>query len=297
MYLRGNLHTHTNQSDGDGSPEQVIQWYANHQYDFLVLTDHNKRTMVDSNPSNMILLPGEEITIHQDDKELHMNAVHIHQSFEPTKKDSVQETLAYHVETVTKAGGILTINHPNFIWSLGIKELEHLPDSYLLEIYNAHPSVNTRGLGSAYPSDEAIWDALLSKGKRIYGVAVDDMHTLTGEWGFLYGNPGYGWVMVEVEERTEKAIAQSLRKGSFYASSGVMLEHLSMHPDVCEIRVHPRPTIKYLIQWIGQEGELLSESYAQKDQFYPKAVDSSYIRVRVTDSAQRFAWSQPLFLS
>jgi hypothetical protein len=40
-WYRGNTHTHTYWSDGDAAPDQVVQWYADHEYDFLVLSDHN----------------------------------------------------------------------------------------------------------------------------------------------------------------------------------------------------------------------------------------------------------------
>lgn len=40
-WLRGNTHTHTLWSDGDAPPETVVAWYADHGYDFLVLSDHN----------------------------------------------------------------------------------------------------------------------------------------------------------------------------------------------------------------------------------------------------------------
>jgi len=40
-WWRGNTHTHTLWSDGDGAPESVVAWYKEHGYDFLVLSDHN----------------------------------------------------------------------------------------------------------------------------------------------------------------------------------------------------------------------------------------------------------------
>lgn len=40
-WWRGNTHTHTLWSDGDGAPELVVDWYASNGYDFLVLSDHN----------------------------------------------------------------------------------------------------------------------------------------------------------------------------------------------------------------------------------------------------------------
>jgi hypothetical protein len=41
-WWKGNLHTHTFWSDGDQFPELVVQWYKDHGYHFLALTDHNR---------------------------------------------------------------------------------------------------------------------------------------------------------------------------------------------------------------------------------------------------------------
>jgi len=41
QWWRGNLHTHTLWSDGDGFPEMVAEWYRDHGYHFLALSDHN----------------------------------------------------------------------------------------------------------------------------------------------------------------------------------------------------------------------------------------------------------------
>ncbi len=40
-WYRGNTHSHTSESDGDSPPEQVTRWYRDHDYNFLVLSDHN----------------------------------------------------------------------------------------------------------------------------------------------------------------------------------------------------------------------------------------------------------------
>tara|TARA_B100001175_G_scaffold226350_1_gene193022 strand:+ start:868 stop:2064 length:1197 start_codon:yes stop_codon:yes gene_type:complete len=43
---KGNLHTHSLWSDGDDFPEMIIQWYKDHDYQFIALSDHN--TIADS---------------------------------------------------------------------------------------------------------------------------------------------------------------------------------------------------------------------------------------------------------
>jgi hypothetical protein len=40
-YWKGNLHTHSLWSDGDDFPDMIADWYKQHGYQFLALTDHN----------------------------------------------------------------------------------------------------------------------------------------------------------------------------------------------------------------------------------------------------------------
>ena len=78
-WYKGNLHTHTINSDGDSSPDTVARWYKEHYYNFLVLTDHNYLT----NPQGLnavlgaedkfLLIPGEEVTSKYEDKSIHVN--------------------------------------------------------------------------------------------------------------------------------------------------------------------------------------------------------------------------------
>ena len=44
VWLKGNTHTHTIESDGDSTPDESCAWYREHGYQFLVLTDHNLLT-------------------------------------------------------------------------------------------------------------------------------------------------------------------------------------------------------------------------------------------------------------
>ena len=75
-WFKGNLHTHTNKSDGDSSPEKVVNWYSNNKYDFLVLSDHNHLTILESDQTKLLLIPGEEITLNLP-YTIHINAIGI----------------------------------------------------------------------------------------------------------------------------------------------------------------------------------------------------------------------------
>ena len=67
MWFKGNIHTHTNRSDGDSDPEAVVDWYRRNGYDFLVLTDHNHVTVLEHGARVMqegpLMIPGEEVSV------------------------------------------------------------------------------------------------------------------------------------------------------------------------------------------------------------------------------------------
>ena len=79
-----------------------------------------------------------------------------------------------------------------------------VPNDRLLEIHNGHPTVHNEGGGDS-PGMEAVWDILLTGGKRIYGIAVDDAHHFKEEFSPDRANPGRGWVAVRAASLTPGA--------------------------------------------------------------------------------------------
>src|SRR4051794_2870151 len=79
-WYKGNLHTHTLNSDGDSTPHEVATWYREHGYQFLVLTDHNYLTeitglnAIHAAKEKFLLVPGEEVTDKFGDSPIHINA-------------------------------------------------------------------------------------------------------------------------------------------------------------------------------------------------------------------------------
>ena len=82
-WYKGNTHTHTLNSDGDSTPDEVVRWYREHRYDFLVLTDHNFLTAVDGlnalhgADERFLVIKGEEVTDRLGDKPLHINGLDV----------------------------------------------------------------------------------------------------------------------------------------------------------------------------------------------------------------------------
>src|SRR6185369_12966014 len=79
-WYKGNLHTHTLNSDGDSTPLEVATWYREHGYQFLAVSDHNYLTdpaglnAVLGAREKFLLLPAEEVTDAYLKKSIHVNA-------------------------------------------------------------------------------------------------------------------------------------------------------------------------------------------------------------------------------
>lgn len=283
VWLKGNLHTHTAESDGDTPPAEVAAWYRDRGYDFLVITDHDKITNVDA-PKGLVLIAGEEVTDRLPKKPLHVNAIGLTRVVAPQGGETTVEVLQRNIDAVRAAGGVPLVNHPNFGWAFGAEELLQLENFTLLEIASGHPYVNAQGP----PSAESMWDALLTKGRRVYGVAVDDSH----HWKRPLGDtdvalPGKAWVVVRAE-RDAKSIVAALERGEFYASTGVELEEVS----ATRVKVREKNGAHYRIQFIGDGGRVLQESEGTSSSYTMRGHEG-YVRVRVIDSNGKMAWGQP----
>jgi len=287
-WLKGNTHTHTLESDGDSKPEAVARWYREHGYDFLVITDHDKVTRIDA--EGIVLIPGEEITDRLPKRPLHVNALGITSAIPPQRGASVVEVMQRNVDAVRKAGGIAAINHPNFGWAFGADELLRIDGYTLLEIASGHPYVNMEGP----PSVESMWDRLLSAGRRVYGVAVDDSHHLLRPWDRDIAPPGKAWIVVRAE-RNAASILDALRNGEFYASTGVEIEDYVVSEEEIRVQVCERNFAHYRIQFIGEGGRVLQETVGPFA-MYVFGGEEAYVRAKVIDSNGKSAWLQPNFV-
>lgn len=290
QWLRGNTHAHTLESDGDSTPAEVARWYRDHGYDFLVITDHDKVTRADE--PGIVLIPGEEITDRLPKKPLHVCAIGISRVVEPQRGATVVENLQRNVNAVREAGGIAAINHPNFGWAFGADELLKVEGATLLEIASGHPYVNMEGP----PSVESMWDRLLTAGKRVYGIGVDDSHHLKRPWDTHdMAPPGKAWVMVRAE-KDAAAIVAALARGDFYASTGVELAEYEAGPKKVRVKVREKNFAHYRITFIGKGGKVLQETTGAEATYSIRGRES-YVRARVRDSNGKMAWTQPWFVS
>ena len=300
-WYKGNTHTHTLNSDGDSTSADVVRWYRENRYNFVFLTDHEYINNVDAlngvygKPGSFIVLSGQEITDSFDKKPYHINALGISKVIMPSKLPGAVETLQRNIDEVNTAGGVAQVNHPNFGWALTADQLIKLQNYSLLEIHNGHPLVNNKG-GGGNPSAEEIWDAVLSSGKLVFGIADDDSHYFKRIGDPAAPTPGQGWIYVRAVELTPNAIVDALRKGNFYASTGVELTDYKADNKQVVITVKEQTSSKYRIQFIGRNGRILSESITSPATYIIKG-DEGYVRARVFESNGKMAWTQPIMLA
>jgi hypothetical protein len=297
-WFKGNLHTHTLNSDGDSTPEEVVRWYREHGYDFLVLTDHNFLTGVDGlnalqgAPGKFLVVRGEEVTSAVDRKPIHVNGLDPRRLVDPPAASTVVEMVQGMVDGIRAADGVPSINHPNFGWAISADELASVQRTRLFEVYNGHPQVNNLG-GGGVPGLEEVWDRLLTSGKLIFGIAVDDAHHFKRPWDPAASSPGHGWVYVQAPALDPRALVEALEQGRFYSSTGVELQAVEATGTGLRVAVRPTTFSKYRIQFIGRGGRVLHEA-AATDARYAFAGDEGYVRAKVHESNGAVAWTQPV---
>lgn len=290
-FLRGNLHTHTDQSDGDSPPADVLNWYAENGYDFLSLTDHDKLTRADA-PAGLIELPGVELTSvakrWRQRVPIHVNLICARRAAAGVKeRGSPARVLADTINAARAAGGLTIVNHPNFGDALDAADLLAAPPFDMLEIASGHPAVHDEG-GHGRQSAEQMWDALLTAGRRVYGVAVDDSHDFAraGEGRM----PGRAWIELWGAPKDEASICAALSAGRFYSTTGVILDSLAFDGKALTLEValwgkNDR------VDFIGAGGKVLFRTW-DDPAVYRLLGGEGYVRARVVQSGGRRAWTQ-----
>jgi hypothetical protein len=255
-YFKGNLHTHTLNSDGDSTPDDVVRWYREHGYHFVTITDHNYLTSVDGlnalhgADQKFLVMKGEEVTDRLGNKPIHINGLDPIGLIKPPGGTSVVDMVQKMIDAIRAARGVPSVNHPNYGWAISADELAQLQRTRLFEVYNGHPLVNNLG-GGGVPGLEEVWDRMLSSGKLLYGIAVDDAHYFKRPEDKTAPRPGQGWVYVRAQTLESRALVDALERGDFYSSTGVELQSVTATATALTVAVKAEPQSKYRIQVIG----------------------------------------------
>ena len=271
-WLRGNLHTHTTNSDGANRPQRVINDYAKLGHDFLAITDHDTYTSPKDyrkwNDKGMVLIPGNEVSANGP----HIVHVGADRLVEPAARR--QEL----INSIAAGKGLAVIAHPNWLNEFDgtkITQMQEWVGYHGLEIYNG---LIGRLSGSPYSTNK--WDILLSQGRQLWGFAHDDSHADQ--------DVGRGCNVVYSRKRTAGAIVEALAAGRFYASSGVIISSIKVRGTKITIDTENASRIVAIGDY-GRRQACVDDSRIVFD--VPEGL--SYVRFECWGDGEKFAWTQP----
>jgi hypothetical protein len=288
-FLKGNIHTHSTLSDGKRTPEDVVETYRRGGYDFMALTDHFMARynfpIADTRrfraPGFTTLLGAE---VHAPATSLgeiwHILAVGLPLDFAPTPPEEDGAALAARC---ADAGAFVAIAHPGW-YGLTADDGHSIAAAHAVEIYNHTSQVRTDRGGGAFLADR-----LLTDGRRLSLIAVDDAHFACEDW---FG----GWVMVKATENQPEALLAALKAGHFYASQGPRIEGILWGENSVEVQCSPASSIMVL-----GRGSSAAQAVAplQTRAVLPleKLRDGGFARIVVADAAGKRAWSNPYYFA
>lgn len=264
-----------------------------------------------------LVIQSEEITDSYEDKYIHMNATNIQRRIEPKGGNSVAEVMQNNLNQVldqreeTGVPMIPHINHPNFFYSISLDDMISLNGERFFEVYNGHHMVHNMG-DSTHISTEEMWDLinisyLENKKPLMYGLATDDSHNYHKK-GNEWSNAGRGWVVVQADTLSAKALITALESGNFYSSTGIELKKLTYDTNRLSVEVEPENGVTYDITFIGckkgetetKELKVVKDTHAQ----FELTEDMLFARCKITSSKLQnnpiedilyeMAWTQPV---
>ena len=296
-FFRGNLHCHSNRSDGQVEPVEVVAAYRDAGYDFIVLSDHFEpdygwriTDTRDLRSADFTTIVGAELSSAEwDDRDVYfVTAAGLPVDFQPPRDgDRVEAIRRAH-----EGGAFVLLLHPGLtnMPLAGLGELPGLEAIDAVEVYNHNMAV---GSHPDRANGGATLDALLESGRRVFATAGDDAHfdLATDRFG--------GWVEVHAPAREPEALLASLKAGTYYSTQGPRIERLEHDGDHLHVATSPASAIA-----LGGGGDRWQDASSRAADPGEQITDATfdlgpfegaYCRVIVTGADGKLAWSNPVW--
>ena len=295
-FFRGNLHCHSNLSDGRWSPEDVVGAYRDAGYDFLCLSDHFEAEygwrITDTRHlrhEDFTTLVGAELSSAPwDDRNCYwVTAAGLPVDFEAPPRDDH----AGAIKRARAAGAYVVMLHP------GLNNLPHTVADKLpaLDAVHAVEIYNHNGAMAAIPdrADGAyMLDGLLENGRRLLANAGDDAH---------FGHPRDrfgGWIEVHAERLAPDLLLSSMKAGHYYSTQGPSIRELLVEGNKLLVRTSEAYAISLTTggdRWQSGEERHNPTGPISEAEFDLEPFHGSYCRVTVVDTDGKRAWSNPVW--
>lgn len=252
-WLFGDLHVHSDASDGQHDIPTLARMAKKEGLDFLAVTNHNNYSENFFLPRvpGLTLISGTEWTHYRG----HMNFLGIQKPFTGSFVANDLEGMRTITRQARERGALISANHPRcnvcpYLW-------EDEDSFQLVEVWNGPMrKINRDGI--------AWWTELLRKGKKVWAVGGSDFHRDRGP--VRVGNPV---TAVYSDSPSAKDILSAVARGRCYVTSGVPGIRLGMTcggvtfggtvtggaPYVLEVSAQRMP-LGTVLQVVGSSGEL-----------------------------------------
>ncbi|MDP7740776.1 MAG: CehA/McbA family metallohydrolase [Lentisphaeria bacterium] len=295
MWLKGNLHTHTTNSDGRVAPQARLDQYAAKGYDFLCLSDHDMITRVDTvcAPDNFVLVQGAELHPLNPfgGRQYHLLCLDIHEDMD-SEAMAPQEV----IDSVNDQGGAVWLAHPHFCAINILRDVMPLTGFAGIEVFNTSTRLAGRGEASVQWDD---WSDL--GGHLVPTIANDDAHATEAENRDTYA----AWTVVRAKERSVAAIMQAIKSGASYATTGPDFHDISLSwiqdgteaPGKFKATIRSSEALRVLAvtDYIGAE-------YTEQGKMFDRCelelrADNKWVRFELIGPNDTKAWSNPFDLA
>jgi hypothetical protein len=295
--FRGNLHCHSNRSDGHRSPEEVAAAYRDAGYDFIVLSDHfearygwqvtDTRNLRDERFTT--ILGAELSSAPWDDRRCYWAAAAgLPLDFAPPSPDN-------HAEAIARArdyGAFITMLHPglNNLPLAAAAALPALDAIHAVEIYNHNMTI---GAGTDRANGAYFLDGLLEQGRKLLITVGDDAH-------FLHPHDRFGgWVEVLSDRLEPESLLAALKTGRYFSTQGPSLH--ALHLDGTHLHVRTGDVATIALTGGGDRWQSGKETRAKPGTTITEAdfdlipFRGAYCRVIAIDQSGKRAWSNPIW--
>ena len=292
-FLKGNIHTHSNQSDGMYSVKELLKIYKENGYDFLAITDHdifcNEKIQ-----DEIVLIQGIEASCLYVGEDTTKGEYMHFCCFEPYRK--VETKIQYYrdylelqenINNLNREYSLIQLNHPLFSRFLS-DEFIKLNGYQLIEIYNHDDFLEETGIQNS----EQLIRELLNHNKKILLTAGDDFH---GPYKKVKNDRCFGGYIVVNSKKNEKDIIQAIRKGRFYATTGPKILDYRMENGKLKIETSPVKRIIFYSNMrkckniFSEDGDEITKTE------YQIRGEEFYIWAKIIDKYGNIAWTQPIY--
>lgn len=280
-WFKGNLHTHTNRSDGSLSPDEVLMQFKQSGYDFVALTDH-RQLSTERYFDQMLVMNGCEFDNGSDDFKsgvYHIVGVGLESDPEEIRKARNPQPQEM-IDAINHAGGLAILAHP--AWSFNRpEEIQKLHGIAATEIYNTFSGAPW----NKHPYSGEFIDMMMLDGYIMNCTAADDSHWYQGEQCRSY-------IWVKAEECTTEAIKSAIRAGDFYATQGPRFHH-EIKDGKLIVYTTPAKSVTFFTDTGYEPDNVTYGCFVQRAEYKIKR-KNFIIRYEITGINDDMGWSSPI---